>query len=283
MSEKHWIKPPEPGIYYDVPPEIYHSWDAMSASRIKTLDDSSPKTFDWVSRHPSAPTEAMLFGSMLHVLALEPFDFAARYAVAPKADRRTKAGKAAWADFQELSAGKKVVTQADYELARAMAHAIHQHPTAPKMLAGGKNEVSIVWDDPAIGVRCKARLDVWRGGLVLDIKTTIDAHPRSFERGIWNFGYHRQAAMYVNGLGVLTGEPHDFVIVAVQKSEPFEVIARRAGESVIECGRRACERALETYKQCVTTGEWPGYDGAEGTTETLELPEWAIKQEGVVA
>lgn len=288
MTEKRWIETPEPGIYpaKDVPAELYHSWDAMSASWLGILDTTSPKAFHHKRRFPDPPTAAMQFGEMLHVLVLEPFDFGARFELAPDCDKRTKAGKKAWAECEARADGRSIVPRSgpgSYGQARAMAHAIEEHPLAPKVLQSGLHEASLVWVDEETGVKCKARLDALNPPAVGDVKSTLNAHPAQFEKAIWNFGYHRQAAIYLDALAALGREDvTDFVFVAVEKSAPYDVIVRPAGESVIAAGRMAYKRALFTYKKCRETDTWPGYDGADGNLTPLELPEWALREEGLV-
>lgn len=288
MTEKNWISTPDPGIYpaKDVPAEVYHAWDAMSASWLGILDTTSPKNFQHRRRFPPWPTAAMRFGQMLHVLTLEPFDFAARFEIAPDGDKRTKAGKEAWAECEARAEGRPIIPRTgenSYEQARAMAHAIEEHPHAPKLLHGGQREVSLVWIDEETGIKCKGRLDVLNPPAVPDVKSTINAQPAQFEKAIWNFGYHRQAALYLDGLAALNGgDTNQFVFIAVEKSAPYDVIVRPAGESVIAAGRMAYKRALFSYKKCRETDTWPGYDGPEGNLTPLELPEWALREEGLV-
>jgi hypothetical protein len=50
---------------------------------------------------PVQPTDAMKQGSLVDCLITEPQNFDRKYVVAPKVDRRTKAGKEAWAACEE--------------------------------------------------------------------------------------------------------------------------------------------------------------------------------------
>src|SRR5581483_10081660 len=55
------------------------------------------------------PTAAMQLGTHVHCAVLEPERFEAEYVYAPKCDRRTTAGKAAYAEFCAATAGKTVI------------------------------------------------------------------------------------------------------------------------------------------------------------------------------
>ena len=270
------ITPPGPGIHYDVPAEVYHSWDAINATNLKIIVDESPKHFKHQWDNPKAPTEAMRRGSVLHKLALEPIDFNAEYAVAPKCDKRTKDGKAMWAAFEAKSQGRIVIQQDEYELACQQAHAIERHRTAKKFLTGGHTEVSIVWRDQESGVLCKSRLDYINLFVIVDLKTCQSANPEQFAKSVWNFSYHFSAAMYSEAFRAVVGKPASFVWVAVEKEPPFDVVVYEASQSVLERGRYEFAKALHFYKNCRDSGIWNGYsDGLE----TLELPAWAAEQE----
>ena len=228
--EGGWIETPEPGIYPDIPAEVYHRWDAMSNSWLGILADECPEVLYWARQHPRPPTKAMRFGAVLHKLILEPFDFAKDHAVAPVCNRKTKAGKVIWAEFCD-AAGERTVVPATgehgYGKASGMAHAVRRHPTALQYL-GGQVELSIVWDDPELKVRCKARLDSWDEPVIGDLKSTANAKPEVFQASsLVTYGYHRQAAFYSDGIKVLTGVDPLFIIVAVMKTPPYCVIARQ--------------------------------------------------------
>jgi hypothetical protein len=137
----------------------------------------------------------MRLGSLAHCAVLEPDELSKRYAIAP--DRRSNAGKAAAAEL--AAAGIEAVTESDMALALSMADAVRQHPYAAALLADGKAEQSFWWDDKATGQRCKCRPDWYQGTTIVDLKTCQDASANAFARACATFGYHTQAAHYLNG------------------------------------------------------------------------------------
>ena len=265
---------PEPGIYPDVPEDEYHAWDAMSQSWLGVLDTTTPKHFRHRRLHPPAPTAAMRFGTVLHTLLLSPFDFGTRFAIAPNAKKNVIAGKKKWAAFEEALDGREPVTSADYRKASAMAKAIRAFGPADNLLTGGQAEMSVVWDDDETGIRCKLRTDYWNSPLIVDVKTTLDANPDVFTRSLWNYGYHRQVAMYLDGMP----GADDFMFVAVEKTPPYDVLIRPAGKTIYEAGRMSYKRALFLLKDCRERDEWPGYGES---TKPLDFPEWVLRQEGL--
>ena len=118
----------------------------------------------------------MMLGTSVHCAVLEPATFQDRYAIAPQCDKRTKEGKAIWAD---LEANNKIILSAsDYELIEGMSQSVLNHETASRLLAIGDPEMTVYTDIE--GIPAKARLDWYRNGIICDLKTTQAADPDSF-------------------------------------------------------------------------------------------------------
>jgi hypothetical protein len=269
---------PEVGIYRDVPNQEYQAWDAASASRLNKLARSAAH-LRYAIDHPEQ-TDAQAFGEMLHTCVLQPELFQGRYVVAPKCDRRTKAGKTEWGVFEALNADRQIVEPDPWRRCENMAHAVRTHPAARALLdARMDTEVSAVWKCRRTGVLCKLRADALAdlGGIpvVIDLKTTEDASRRAFERSIWTFGYHRQAAMYLDGLAAHGRVCESFCFIAVEKSPPHAVAVYRITDEVVAMGGEEVARLLATYGECVRTGRWCGY--GEQVVD-IGLPAWTMRQ-----
>lgn len=274
------IETPEPGIYPGVPFDEYLKWEAVNHSFLHELDTKSPAHAKESRDSPKPPSEAFEIGTAVHKLCLEPFEFDECYSVPPKCDRRTKEGKAMWAEFQSQCNGKKVIEKEDYLICVAMVEAIQSHKDAREILRSGELEVCIVWIDKRTGLLCKARLDYvhLQRGIIADLKSARDAGREEFAKAIWNYGYHSKAAFYIDGLDTLLNNEPAFVFVAVEKTRPFAVGCYEAKETLILAGRNAYRRALDTYKKCIKTKKWPAY-GDE--IEFIDLPRWALSREGI--
>ena len=265
------------GFHPGLPFPDYLALDRLSPSGAKLLG-RSPAHYRHNRTHPAAETAALRSGKGLHSLALEgPDAFAAAFAKAPECDRRTKEGKALWADFTAACEGKTILTATEGELVESMAAAIAAHPLAPALLEGGTPELSMIWDDPETGCPCRGRADLARleAGAILDLKTTLDASPAAFARSVMSFGYATQAAAYLSGATALGADVRDFIILAVEKSAPFAVGIYRLPDAALELGRRRWREACELYAACLESGCWPGYP--ETITE-LALPNWAMAE-----
>ena len=265
------------GFHPDLPFPDYLALDRLSPSGAKVLT-RSPAHYRHHRDHPPAETPALRIGKAVHSLALEGrAAYEAAFAVEPKADGRTKEGKAIKAAFAESAEGKTIITASEAELVESMAGAILAHPLAPALLADGTPELSMLWDDPETGCPCKGRMDLARleAGAILDLKTTLDASPAAFARSVVSFGYATQAGAYMSGAVVLGADVTDFIIVAVEKSAPFAVGIYRLPDAALELGRRRWREACALYVQCLESGRWPGYP--ETITE-LALPNWAMSE-----
>ena len=265
------------GFHPALPFNDYLALDRFNPSSAKLIL-RSPDHYRHYRDHPPAETPALRVGKATHALALEgrpAFDRA--FTVAPECDRRTKDGKALWADFTAASEGRTVLTASEAELVEGMAAGILAHPLAPALLADGTPELSMLWDDPETGCPCKGRMDLARleAGAILDLKTTLDASPAAFARSVISFGYATQAAAYLSGAAALGADVRDFIILAVEKAPPFAVGIYRLPDAALELGRRRWAEACALYVACLESGRWPGYPD---TITELALPNWAMSE-----
>lgn len=264
--------PVERGLFPGVPAEEYHSWDAMSASRLKILRSKTPAHLRAEMLNPREPTEALILGQAIHAAVLEPDLYRSSFCVV--APRNTKKGKEEAAAAKE--AGKTALTRAQAETVEAVRHAVRSHPKIGRILDGNA-ELSAVWDDPDTGLLCKARFDDtcrW-GRAIVDLKTTRSAMAGDFSRSAFDLGYHLQAAHYLAGANLLGIEASSFVIVAVEKDPPFAVQVFMLEPKAIELGKFELARLKEIYHDCISSGRWPG---GTDRVELLRLPPWAERQ-----
>lgn len=269
----------EPGIYYGVSFDDYLSWDAASCSVLKRILSHSALHAKYEMDNPSGKT-AFFQGRVLHVLAIEPDKFDERYAILPKIDKRTKAGKEAYKVFQDESNGKILLDHDTWALANLQLDQLKKHNGAATYLAGGQYEVCIIWRDKKTDILCKARIDILHKeqGVLADIKGMQDASPAVFPRLVVKFGYDIQAAFYSDGWKTLTGDDPSFVLLPVEKSPPYAAATYDVRIETILRGRIKYERAIKIFAEAMKTGIWPGYEDYT----MLNVPDWALREEGVI-
>lgn len=268
---------PEPGVYPNVPAATYHAWDAASNSRLSMLR-RSPAHLKLYLDKGREDTDAFRIGRAFHASVLEPDVFAEKYGYASEGcDRRTKAGKDEWADLLGRYGEGYVLKIAEFRDIISMTERVLNHPRAGKLFNGqGQNELSLVWDDPETGVRCKARIDRYHptltpGGVVGDLKSTRDASRQAFERSAYDTGIYRQGAMYLAGANANGLKAEHFAVVAAEKEEPFCVAVYVLTSGTVDAGEEEMKTLLKVYKQCKETDRWPGYSE---NFEPLALPHY---------
>ena len=118
----------------------------------------SPYHFKYALDNPQEDTKALCFGRAAHKYILEKEDFFNEFVILPNIDRRTTAGKEAYAKFLLESEGKDVITSDDFEVIQEMDKAIDAVPLARQLLCG-EHEQSFFWVDAETGEACKCRPD----------------------------------------------------------------------------------------------------------------------------
>lgn len=282
---------PAPGIYPDVPFDEYASWTYMSNTGLGYMAECPAKCEWWLNGGKREETAPLLIGRAMHCAILEWLRFQKLYAIGPDVDLRTKVGKDTWADFEAANPGKEFLRSKDGAEVIAMRDAAHRNPEVEKILEQpGRAEVSIVWDDEVTGVRCKGRLDWFTSidgySANVDLKFVAGASPREFSNAVASYGWHRQAAMYLDGLAAIGrskgGYPvsRRYIFLVGEKSEPYLFSLYELDEPSIRSGRIRYRALLKWILQCQTSGVWPSY--TEGI-ESISVPKWALDVEENVA
>lgn len=270
----------QPGVYRDISNGEYHRGPGVSKSGLDLINQSPAHFFgNYLDpNRPQAPeqTASQLVGELAHCAVLEPDQFGKRFVVGPDVKRNTKV----WKEFEQgLPAGLAGIKQDQYDMAWRQADSLRRLPQVREALERGFAEASAFWIDPVTGVLCKCRPD-WAhecddsGVILLDVKTCGDASPQLFRRDIARMRYHVQDAYYSDGFALASRRVvHGFIFAAVECEYPYVATAMMVDEPGREQGRRDYRRNLNTYAECLKSGQWPGYSDA---IELVSLPAWAI-------
>jgi hypothetical protein len=305
MIEQATLPPPTkvtgPGVY-DIPEADYHAdpvpgGSLSSTGARKLLPPSCPALYKHWRDNPEPPNQTFELGSAAHKLVL---------GVGPKlelVDRDrwdTNEIKAKVAAIRER--GDIPLKREPYEAVHAMAEALRAHPFASKLFApgAGQPEQTLVWTERGVwyeqvgndnedayeqrsaGVACRALLD-WlpnpRGGRLIlpDYKTCASAAPEDAVKAIARYGYHIQLAFYLAGLRALglADERAEGVLVMQEKTPPYLVTVVQPDATAMRLAGIRVRQALDSYAECTTTGQWPGYSD---DVVLAELPPWETKE-----
>lgn len=281
----------QPGVY-DLPADIYHGdpvpGGSLSSSGARLLlPPSCPAHFHHQAEHGRAPKREFDLGHAAHrlVLGVGP------ELVSVEADSwRTK--KAQQKRDEAYAAGAVPLLEPEHGVVQEMAAALRAHPVASALFnpERGRAEQSLFWFDAEFGVWRRARLD-WlpdvpaagRRLIIPDYKTTTCAEPVALGRTMAIYGYHQQADWYTDGVQALGLDGHHspaFVLVFQEKHAPYLITIAEPDRGAMERARVRNRKALDVYRTCQKSGQWPGY--SDGVI-ALTLPGWAEIQHDIAA
>jgi hypothetical protein len=248
-----------------VPGMSYAEYDKAEGVRshiLKLCDISMKKAKLALDESIDESSDSLRLGQAAHVKILQPEAYSKFVLVHEKIDRRSNAGKQAWAELIEKGRGKILISEDEETELLAWANSVSEKKTASALLKEGFAELSIFWKDKASGVECRGRADYWspKTNTLIDLKTTSKyALPGHFQWEIKRFDYHRQLAHYVSGLEHCGQEVKHVVLIVVEKDAPYGVTTLRISNDDLNLGRVQNRDALAKLSACFTTGQWPGY------------------------
>ena len=263
--------------------EYHADTEHVGSTMLKTILRSPADYYDhYVTKTRNRPeTPAMLLGSLVHTLVLEPETRDSLYYVRPDGiDGRTKEGKAFLANLAMVSIGKREVKADIAAKAERMAAAVMASTCVQGVLAQAQREQTVLW--VADGVPCKARIDIFvprpalPRDLVLDFKTSDDPTPESFGRDsdygpIAKFRYDLQLAHYSDAMFSLTGRECDVGMIVVGSDEPHDVYLydltgylpqgmawrKAAMDRLVACQASGLwQRPEQRQVMCLSPGQW---------------------------
>lgn len=279
----------QPGIYFNLSNEAYHSDPAIGNSNIKDLLVSPLKYWRNSPLNPKRKwkeTKSKTIGTALHCYLMEREKFWQEYVVLPAlnvdsefyltesvkedflknfAIRKTKDAKT----FEYIGSKTKL-SESEFEEIKEMVEYFESLPTAGELFKDGYMEVSIFWRDEETGLMCKCRPDYLTPNYIADYKSisSID----QIKNSCGNYDYYLQQAFYLEGLNqirnllkkdMVSNQPpetfiacnqlisndHSNFIFAFQEKEDLLVRLKTFNEEVNNWGRDLFRRGLEIYKQ----------------------------------
>lgn len=286
------VKIDKPGLY-EVSAEDYHRTEicvgpSISSSGLRAVLDCPAKYWFNSPLNPERPPESsaphFTLGKAAHDLVLDGAAWPNRYHVLPEGFTRAASKKFAseiQAADEAEAAGKILLKHDDHIAVMGMAEAIKRHPIH-KALGRGKAEPTLVWQDTETGVwlRCRPDFLPTNNRAVPDYKTTTSARPEDFSRSVADYGYHQQAALYLDGIEAVfgplpDGKSRQFYFIAQEKTPPYIVQPFALDQETVEWGRRLNRKAIRTFARCLESGRWPGY---ADDFVTVGLPRWKVGQ-----
>jgi hypothetical protein len=145
----------------------------------------------------------------------------------------------------------------------AMADALHKHESLAMLKRHGWSEVTVIGE--RCGVMCKGRIDRMpeEMDILIDIKKcgVGQASNRKCEASIASYGWHRQAAIYVDLVRQFhptNAEPR-FAWVFIEDKPPHRSNIIVASDTTLDCGRWEVDQVLTEWKRAQSYGRYPDY------------------------
>lgn len=297
------------GIHHLLDEQVYRKDPAIAISDLKEMG-LSPLHF-WSKKfggYRAEKTEAQEIGTLTHLSVLEPNEYAKKTVVRPsdaprkptevqrnakKPSEDTIAAIKWWDDWNANNAGKTELTQEDVDQIGGITYAVHSNQDAASLMEDALKEVAMFKTIEVNGVtiRVKGKADIICGSkhptIIADLKT-VDrgyANTDDFSYSIRKWGYHQQAAWYIDLYNSLTGvddpfttesekvvKKTDWVFIVAEKLPPYAVITLQLDPAAIEAGRAINRSHLAKLADCFRTNIWE--PPLAGNRWSVTLPEW---------
>lgn len=106
------------------------------------------------------------------------------------------------ADYEAQHPGKILLAPETIKRIEVAAAMIEKHQELSKCFTGGIPELTVVWDDPETGVRCKCRFDYVKRKLAVDLKSASNPLGKSIDAVIYSAiatrEYYTSAYLYLS-------------------------------------------------------------------------------------
>jgi exodeoxyribonuclease VIII len=145
--------------------EEYHAGPGISSSKLHLLDESERHLE--MAKLFNLESDSMDFGTLVHTLVVEP-EKENDYAVMPKIDGRTTAGKSEKLDWIEDNEGKIIIDEADYNRASRMAGNVLA--IAGGLVTLGVKEQSYFVEEDGLLLKCRPDNYIEQHGIVVDLR-----------------------------------------------------------------------------------------------------------------
>jgi hypothetical protein len=282
------FKPDTEGLFLNVPMDVYQAAPGESKSALNVLMDSPLDYYRWkTGLIKREETDAMRLGTILHLSAVERT--VAKFHVRPETygpeNKPWNANAKECKAWIKAHADAPIYTAERAKFIESVSGYVANHPKASGLLSGGHAEVSCFARDPETGLMLKGRLDYIIPGddywTVPDLKSTIDASTRAFERTVFKLRYYVQAGMYRKILKLLGVPDVRYYLVALETGQLPKLNVKELNPRAMEQGEVELKEALQTLIECRKSGVWPEWidESATGAIQHIDLPEYAYDDE----
>lgn len=283
-----------PGLHRELPFDAYKALPYVNSGVVK---------WGMVSmRHMQAAlageldvddTKDRKFGRGAHCCILEGHEaFASRFLVSTVCNSQFKDGSACKApgkffDGKSWYCGRHkhddCTEPADYisieegERIKAMADRLHGHESLAMLKRTGWSELTFVAERDGVLVKGRCDRVPQELDIIIDVKKTQvgAADDDTCAASIANYGWHRQAALYVDGIAACNaGLRPRFAWVFIEDGHPYGVNVIVADEETLDIGREEIDDVLAQWKRAKAYDSFPDYMPDVRHPFVGGLPKW---------
>lgn len=246
--------------------------EAISSSNLKLILSSPYSYLEHIKRSQNglAPKQnkSMRFGTIAHLIVLEPAEFRKRVIMAPEFNLKTTKGKEDWEIFQLEQHPDAIIFRdigngrSEFDALVGVVNAITSHDKIRDVFLEGITERTGVFRCPRTGLLVRIRPDFMctriPGGHLVDFKTTQSTIYEIFRKQAETLHYPIQKAMYRAGYKEINGNyPAAASWVAVENTFPFEPALFPVDTEMITYGDNWYYYAMDLLKECILRKQFP--------------------------
>lgn len=247
--------------------ESYNQIDAIRSGHLKAAL-ISPAHYLARKNEPSEDTDALKFGRALHHAVFEPEVFKTLYTAKPEGlNLGTIEGK----QWKKSVGDKEILSHEEYTNLEGMYNAILNHKHAYPLLMAGDPEVTVVWENPDTGLKCKAKYDRFHEKCKVDLKSTRNlAHWDHYQYEFLSKKYRRdiQAVHYMEPF-----PEQSFYHVVIEKNPPYGIKIHPIHSLSLLASKLIRRDALFSIKNSMESGIFNSYNE---DIEDVNLPEFLL-------
>lgn len=243
-----------------------HPGYVMSRSELMRFARNPRK---WLDGATDEENDGTIWGSLVDCMILTPDRLQRDFAVRPHVDGKLlNANSNQYKEWASQQGKATIVKPADLDAAGKAVEALIEDWEVYEVIHGSRRQVGIIatWQEGEIEIPIRALIDIvpsdekWKSALA-DLKTGRNVSPAAWPRVCYERGYHVQGALYLDLWNAATGEQRDtFLHICQENTAPYAVGRRNLSQEFLQLGRSTYRQALMRYADCLTSGQWPGYD-----------------------
>lgn len=272
------------GMHIGCRVSTYQADTGINQSLLKSFGKANtPAHFHYEQSRPRKESPDLRIGSYVDAGIFFPEELAGQFATFTGKIRKG----ADWEAFKKTHQGKTILNMDEWSRAGGCILALKEHDDAQKIFKASHHQVVIIAEHPVFGVRMKGLIDCLPdqtrchhllARCIFDVKKSWSAKPEDFDDTCSSFGYHIQAAYYLDLASFvgLDADTFGFIVVEDEKPHKIKIHYIRKGSAVYNWGKSEYERLMVSYLECVRTDTWPDY--GSDWAEVLYKP-WQLRKE----